>query len=486
MSKPTTERCPDDLPILDASSAASLVPTDGTVLVSGFGSVGYPKSVPLELANDGRSLTLTIVSGGSVGKEIDGVLVEAGHIDRRFPYQAQPESREAINNGDIRFHDRQVYGLGDEVQHGGMVDPDIAIIESVAAGNGWLIPSMSIGHTPAFIDSVDRLIVELNTTLPLSLQRMHDVYRPQPPPNRRPIPLPDAGDRIGAPRIKFNPNILEAVVYTDRQDGGYTFRNPTTVDKSIAENFISFFKQEINRTDVFSDQVCLQFGVGSLGNALMSALSTMDIRNRELIYYGEVLQDGLLDMIDSHRLQSASATSLALSSTGQDRLFEHIDRYAEDIVLRPADISNNPAIIDRLGLMAINSALEVDIYGHVNSTHLNGRRLVNGIGGSADFNRNAFVTVIVLPSTASNGEISRITPMVSHVDHTEHDIDVIITECGIADLRGLSPIERAEVIIEKCAHPNHREQIRTYTDKAQQKTGNIPHDLESVFSWRSG
>jgi len=194
--------------------------------------------------------------------------------------------------------------------------------------------------------------------------------------------------------------------------------------------------------------VRLQFGVGSLGNALMGVISKVDFGDRDLIYYGEVIQDGLLDLLDEGRLRSASATSLALSAAGQDRLFNHVDRYADDVVLRPADVSNSPVLIDRFGVVAVNSALEVDLYGHVNSTHVNGSRVLNGIGGSGDFTRNAPLSVIALSSTVS-GDISRIVPMVTHVDHTEHDVDVIVTEQGVADLRGTSPVERAERLVSK-------------------------------------
>lgn len=485
MSNPVTARRQGDFPIVEATEAASLVPADGTVLVSGFGSVGYPKAVPIALAGDDRPLSLTLVSGGSVGEEIDTKLVEARAIERRFPYQARPKAREAANNGDIEFHDRQVYQLGDEVQYGGLVDPDVAIIEAIAVGDDWLIPSTSIGHTPAFVESVDRLIVELNEAQPLFLQRMHDIYRPGVPPNRDPIPLTRAGERIGTPRIEFHPDALEAVVLTDRRDDPYSFRDPTDDDQAIAANLVDFFEREVERRSVFSDEVHLQFGVGSLGNALMSALSEMTVEGRDLVYFGEVLQDGLLDMLDADKLKTASATSLALSESGQNRLFDDVEAYAEDIVIRPTDVSNNPALINRFGVIAVNSALEIDIYGHVNSTHVNGRHIVNGIGGSGDFNRNALVTVVALPSTADDGAVSRIVPMVSHVDHTEHDVDVVVTDHGIADLRGRSPCERAELIIENCAHADYREPLHNYFDRARRQSGHICHDLGRAFSWNA-
>jgi succinyl-CoA:acetate CoA-transferase len=275
------------------------------------------------------------------------------------------------------------------------------------------------------------------------------------------------------------------VVETDRRDEPYEFRDPTPADQSIAANLGSFLETEVERSPLFEHSLRIQFGVGSLGNALMGALGDADFGDRDLIYFGEVIQDGLLDLLDDGDLAVASATSLALSRNGQDRLFENVERYAEDVVLRPADISNNPTLVDRFGVVAVNSALEVDLYGHVKSTHVDGTRLVNGVGGSGDYNRWSPLTVLALPSTAADGDVSRIVPMVPHVDHTEHDIDVVVTEQGVADFRGNSPIETARALIDHCAHPQFAEHLRAYVDTTSSAGGHIPHDLENAFSWHS-
>ena len=104
--------------------------------------------------------------------------------------------------------------------------------------------------------------------------------------------------------------------------------------------------------------------------------------------------------------------------------------YRERIVLRPQEISNNPEIIRRLGVMAMNAMIEADMYGNVNSTHVMGSRIQNGIGGSGDFARNGYMSIFMAPSIAQKGTISTIVPMVSHVDHTEHDVQVIVTSRG--------------------------------------------------------
>ena len=478
-----SERLDGSVPVVDAETAAAHIAPDATILASGFGSVGYPKAVPLALAEDDRDLALTVVTGGSVGEEIDVELVEAGAIARRYPYQARPPARAAVNDETIAFADRHISTLGDDAQFGGMVEPDVAVVEALAVGEDWLIPSTSVGQTPAFVDSVDSLIVEVNRAQPLELEQFHDIYRPEIPPNRDAVPLETAGERIGSSRIEFDSSMLDAVVETERRDEPYEFRDPTAVDQAIAENLRTFLTAEVERSPLFEESVHLQFGVGSLGNALMGALGEADFGDRRLLYYGEVIQDGLLDLLDEGRLDAASATSLALSAEGQDRLFANADRYAEDVVLRPADLSNRPSLIDRFGVVAVNSALEVDIYGHVNSTHVNGSRALNGIGGSGDFTRNSPLAVIALPSIAGE-DISRVVPMVPHVDHTEHDVDVIVTEHGVADLRGTSPRERARRVIDSCADPSVRPALQDYFADALETGGHAPHDLDSAFSWR--
>jgi len=478
------ERLPESVPRQSPGEAAAQVPADATLGVSGFGSVGYPKGIPLALAESGRDLSLTVVSGGSVGDEIDTALVEADAVERRYPFQARAVIREAINGGTVAFHDRHISALGDEVVHGRLADVDVAVIEAVAVGEDWLLPSTSIGHTPAYVAAADRLYVEVNSAQPLALQRLHDVYRRQAPPMREPIPLSRPDERIGSPRVQFDPEKLAGVVTTDRPDTPYSFRTPGETERAISGNLAEFLAAELDRNPILADSVQFQFGVGSIGNAMIDTIDAVDFGDRTVHYLGEVFQDGLLDLLDRGRIASASATSLALSEEGQDRLFANLSRYASDVVVRPASVSNSPEVIDRFGVIGINSALSVDVYGHANSTHVNGTHVVNGIGGSGDFTRSCPLSIIALPSTTSGGT-SRVVPMVTHVDHTEHDVDVVVTEHGLADLRGLSPRERADRMIAECADPDVRPDLRAYRDRAADTAGNIPHHLPSAFDWRS-
>jgi succinyl-CoA:acetate CoA-transferase len=191
----------------------------------------------------------------------------------------------------------------------------------------------------------------------------------------------------------------------------------------------------------------------------------------------QLLRDGVLRM--------ASATSFSLSPDGIAEFNRHVDFYRERIVLRPQEISNHPELIRRLGCIAMNGMIEADLYGNVNSTHIAGSRIMNGIGGSGDFARNGYLSVFMSPSSAKHGGVSAIVPMASHVDHTEHDVMVLVTEQGLADLRGLSPKQRARVIIDRCAHPDFRPMLEDYFDRACRESfgRHTPHLLDEALSW---
>lgn len=476
-----TDRLTGDHPTAEAETLAAEIDQEAVILASGFGRVGYPKAVPEALVDSGGNLELTVVTGAVVGDEIDTALVEADAIARRYPAQTSEAMRRAANDGRVAYSDRHLSRVSLEAQTGHYGSPDVAIVEATAVGEDWLVPARSIGHTPAFVDLADDLIIELNAAQPLALQQLYDVYPRPLPPNREAIPLDGPLERIGGPRIEFDPDALRGIVLTDRPDTPYEFREPTETHRAIASNLSTFLAAECERNPVIGKQLAIEFGVGSLGNALMGAIADADLGCREVVYFGEVFQDGLLSAIDDGTIAGASATSLALSNEGAAHLIEDVDRYADRIVLRNANVTNAAELIDRFGVVAVNTVLEVDVYGHANATHVGGSRVINGIGGGGDFSRNSHCSVLVLGSTADQGRISRIVPAVSHPDYTEHDIDVVVTEHGVTDLRGLAPRERPERLIETCAHPDFREDLLEYVDSAG--GGHEPHDLSAAFDW---
>ena len=186
--------------------------------------------------------------------------------------------------------------------------------------------------------------------------------------------------------------------------------------------------------------------------------------------YTEVFQSAAFELMTQEKISGASTTALALTPPQMADLIDEIDYYAPRIVLRPQEISNNPAVVRQMGVIALNTALEFDLYGHVNSTHVMGRMMVNGIGGSGDFARNAYLSIFMCPSTAKDGTISTVVPMCPHVDHNEHSVNVVVTEQGLADLRGLAPEDRAERIIDECAHPRYREYLHHYIRRGEPGT----------------
>ena len=481
--------------VMSADDAAALIQPGSTVGMSGFTGAGYPKAVPLALASRieqahqyGRPFQVRIWTGASTAPELDGALARANGIELRLPYQSDPTCRERINDGRMEYLDMHLSHVAQAVWEGFLGHLDVAVVEVTAIReDGQIVPSSSVGNNKTWLDCADKVILEVNSWQPEQLEGMHDIYYgTRLPPERRPIPIISAGDRIGSPYLKCDPDKIIAVVKTNAPDRSSAFSSPDEVSQQIAGHILEFFEYEIRKGRLTPSLLPLQSGVGNIANAVMSGLS--DSRFEELIAYTEVLQDGMLHMLDTGKLTVASTTALSLSPAATKWLYANLDHYRSRIILRPQEISNHPEVIRRLGCLAMNGMIEADIYGNVNSTHLMGTSIQNGIGGSGDFARNAYISFFMTPSTAKGGAISCIVPMVSHVDHSEHDVHVIVTEQGLADLRGLSPKQRAEQIIEKCAHPDMRPALRDYHRRAMSGSSgkHTPHLIDEALSWHTG
>lgn len=473
--------------IVSAQEAASAIKDGMNVGTSGFTPAGYPKAVPLALAErarNGESLKINLWTGASVGAELDGALSEAGVIAKRLPYQTNDALRKAINTGVVNYIDMHLSHVAQHARYGflgGKVD--VAIVEACAiTEEGHIIPSTSVGNSPTFVQQADIVIVEINTSQPLELEGMHDIYIPQGPPGGEPIPILKTGDRIGTPYIPAGPAKITHIVPCDITDKVRPLAAIDEAAKTMAKFVSEFFQAEIKAGRLPQNLLPLQSGVGSVANAVMVGLVDSPFENLEC--FTEVIQDGMLDLIDAGKLKFASGTSITPSPEGLQRFYANLGKYREKLLLRPQEISNHPEVARRLGVIAMNTAIEVDIFGHVNSTHIMGTRMMNGIGGSGDYARNGYYTIFFTNSIAKDGAISSIVPMCSHIDHTEHDVDVIISERGIADLRGLSPKERAHKII-SIAHPDYQPMLLDYLARAEKQTGqaHTPHILHEALSW---
>lgn len=172
---------------------------------------------------------------------------------------------------------------------------------------------------------------------------------------------------------------------------------------------------------------------------------------------------------------------MTLSHEAMMDFFANIDQLHDKLLMRPSEISNNPEVIRRIGVISMNTAIECDIFGNINSSHIGGTRLMNGIGGSGDFTRNAYTSIFLCPSIKNADTISTIVPMVTHVDHTIHSVDIIVTDQGVADLRAKDPIQAAHEIIENVAHPIYRPLLREYLNLS--KGGHIVQNLDLALSF---
>src|SRR5450755_2519083 len=478
--------------IMSAEEAAALIHSGDQVGMSGFTGSGYPKVVPIELARRisnanfrGEKFQVSVFTGASTGPELDGALAMAGGIHLRLPYQSDPETRKRINAGEMDYMDIHLSHVAQFVEYGFLGKLDVALIEVTAVlEDGRLVPSSSIGNNKTWIGQAERVILEVNSWQPTALEGMHDIYYGlKPPPNRGPIPLVSTGQRIGTPYLEVAPEKVVAIVLTDSPDRNSAFKAPDKASKEIAGHILEFLAWEVQKGRMPANLLPLQSGVGNIANAVLFGLEEGPFEG--LTSYTEVIQDGMIRLLKSGKVACASATAFSLSPEMLTEVNTDMASYRDRIVLRPQEISNHPEIIRRLGVIAMNGMIEADIYGNVNSTHVMGSRIQNGIGGSGDFARNGYLSIFMAPSSAKKGTISTIVPMVSHVDHTEHDVQVLVTENGLADLRGLSPKERAKVIIESCAHPDFRPALADYFRRAKEHSygQQSPSLLGEALSW---
>jgi succinyl-CoA:acetate CoA-transferase len=478
--------------VTTAEEAATFITPDSTVGMSGFTGSGYPKAVPMALAARmeeehaaGRPFRIRLWTGASTGPELDGALAKANGIAFRLPYNSDPIAREKINRGEMEYLDMHLSQVAPVVWQGFLGPLDTAVIEvSGICPDGSLIPSSSVGNNKTWLDRAERVILEVNRWQNPMLEGMHDIYYGTAlPPHRVPIPLMRPDDRIGVPYLRCDPAKIVAIVETDAPDRNLPFAAPDAASVAIAGHVLDFFRHEVAKGRLPASLLPLQSGVGNIANAVLAQL--VDGPFEDMTAFTEVIQDGMLDLLATGKLRMASATAFSLSPEAAARLNASMADFRHTLILRPQEMSNHPELIRRLGCIAMNGLIEADIYGNVNSTLVMGSRIQNGIGGSGDFARNAYLSIFMTPSIAKGGKISAIVPQASHVDHIGQDVQVIVTEQGLADLRGLSPTQRAQAIIEKCAHPDYRPMLADYYRRAREGSYGLhaPSLSSEALSW---
>lgn len=463
---------------------------------------GYPKKVPTALADHVEKnklqgqLKYNLFVGASSGSETENRWARNNMIERRSPHQVGKEIAKGINNGNINFFDKHLSMFPADLMYGFYTLPkknnrlDVAVIEASAiTEDGGIVPGASVGASPEIIQMADKIIIEVNTATP-SLEGLHDITMSDLPPRRKPYLIMAPEDRIGTTHIPIDPERVVAIVESDYIDK--TQPNSPADDDShaIAGHLIQFLKHEVAHGRLPENLLPIQSGIGNIANAVIGGLSGGHANFKGLKVWTEVLQDSFLDLFDSGHLDFATSTSIRFSPDGFHRFYERYKEYAPKLLLRSQQVSNNPELIRRLGVIGMNTPVEVDIYAHANSTCVFGSRMLNGLGGSADFLRNSKYSIMHTPSTRpTKGDkhgISCIIPKCTHIDQTEHDLDVIVTEQGLADVRGMSPRERAREIIKQCAHPEYKPILQDYFDKAEFEClkkgwGHQPHLLYNAY-----
>ncbi len=473
---------------MTAEEAASFINHDDNVGFSGFTAAGSPKVISLAIAakaeaehEAGRPFQIGMYTGASTNDQVDGALARAKAIKFRTPYQSTKDSRIAINKQEAPYADMHLSTLAPSLRYGVLGKIDTAIIEAAdVTPDGKIILGIGVGIAPTVCQLADKILIELNSSIPKEFEGFHDIYQPLDPPHRQAIPIYSPSDRIGVPYVQVDPAKIVGIVDTcgSEQLGGFTTVDEVTMQ--IGTNVADFLAGELKAGRLPKEFLPLQSGVGNIANAVLSCLEVNpDIPRFSM--YTEVVQDSVLGLMKSGKCKFASSCSLTISPESLADFFSNLDFFRDKVVLRPSEISNNPALVRRLGIISINTAIEVDIYGNVNSTNVTGTKMMNGIGGSGDFTRNAYVSIFTTPSIAKGGDISAIVPMVSHHDHSEHSVDIIITEQGVADLRGKSPSQRAQTIIENCVHPMYKGLLYDYLKICAK--GHTPHNLAACFAF---
>ena len=475
-------------PILTPEEAAEFVQNGMNVGVSGFTSPGSPKVVTPAIAKRavaeheaGREFKINIFSGASTNDYTDGELVRAHAMNFRAPYQSLGELREQINAGEVHYSDRHLSEMAQEFRYGFYGKMDVAIIEAQSiTDEGEMVLGTGVGNTPTWLMMAEKVIIELNDQLPESIRGLHDVYIPLDPPARREIPVYHVSDRAGTVTAHVDPKKVVGVVRSSAPLGltsKFTPVDDTT--RKIGENVCEFLVNEMRVGRIPKSFLPIQSGVGNIANAVLDSLeNSEEIPAFEM--YTEVIQDSVLKLLESGRCKFASTCSMTFSHDAMMEFFSKPELH-DKLLLRPAEMSNNPEVVRRLGVISMNTAIECDIFGNINSSHVSGTKLMNGIGGSGDFTRNAYTSIFLCPSIKKEDTISTIVPMATHIDHSIHSVDIIITDQGVADLRFKDPMQAAEEIIEKAAHPVYRPLLREYLKMS--KGGHIVQDFDRALAF---
>ncbi|MDW8063374.1 MAG: acetyl-CoA hydrolase/transferase C-terminal domain-containing protein [Candidatus Caldarchaeum sp.] len=456
----------------------SRLPERSVLAFGGMVGTAIVKEIPKALSMIGDNHSFTLLTGGTTTSFFEEC-ISSLNVVRRYPVASGKISRALANKDLVKVVDYWLSEYSRLVRNGGIPQAekiDVAFVESTGVTEEGIIPSLSLDAAPSFVTAAEKVVVEVNVAKPV-LYGLHDVFLPR---ENEPVTIKDPMDRIGEPVIKCPRDKIIGIIPTDKPESVADAYGGVGRDELlIAENISDLLEKKVG-LPVLRKKHTVQPGAGPLASALLKQFGLDGLK-----VWSEAIT---VDWVQAIGEKVASiSTSCIYALRGQEnimnRIYDELTSLQKNLVLRPYEITNRPEIISQMKLISVQQAIEVDIYGNVNITHIGGD-IYNGVGGSGDFSRNAALTVVALPSTTGNGNYSRIVPICSHVDVPEHDVDFVVTEMGWADLRGLSPRERARLIIEKCSHPKFADDLRQYFEEASRTGGHQPVSWRAALAFR--
>ncbi len=464
-----------------AEQAAALIPEGAILAASGYTSAGDPKATLSALAARGAAgdiRSIDLITAAQLSPPIEDALANVGLLRRRAPFTVSPAVRELANRQELRYVEAAMGKMPRLFASGAFGTPDVAIVEALALDDdGRLIPTASVGMTQLICRQAKSIIIELNEAQPALLAGLHDVYEDDPAHCGRSLVSPS--QRIGRPWVQADPGKIIAIVRSDQLDYLSPAPVPTEIEQAICRNLMEFL------ADAFPGHTLppVQTGIGSLSQAILAAFDGSGYR--DLTFFCGALQAGMVELLASGKAAQLSGGSISTDARTLELLQAIGPELSERLVLRSMEVCNGSAAISSVGLLALNTGIEMDLFGNVNSSHIAGRQVVNGIGGGATFAANAALSVMLMPSVRKGGQISCFVPVTPHVDVIHHDVDVVVSEYGVADLRGRDDVECARLLIERCAHPDYRPGLAQALEQALSAGGHHPILLEHAFDWQA-
>ncbi len=455
--------------LCSAQDAAALIPEGAVVAAGGYTAAGDPKAVLLALAERGRAGDIRgveLITAAQLSPQVEDALAGAGILTRRAPFTVSAEVRERANRGQLHYVEASMARMPRLFAAGGFGVPDVAVVEALGLdGEGRLIPTTSVGMTQLMCAMARSIIVEVNTAQPELLLGLHDVYGG---PAHAGTALRHPGQRVGRPYARIDLDRVAAVVFSHRPDEPTAPAAPTPVQRAVCENLLAW----LDRAFPGKALPPVQTGIGGLSGAVVEALKASRYEN--LAFFCGALQGGMVELLAQGKAAVLSGGSIVSDPETLALLRSLGGGLRDRLGRRSMEVCNGYAAVSGLGVLALNTGLEIDVFGNVNASHIGGARVVNGIGNGAAFAAAAGLSVMLLPSARQGGQLSCIVPAVGHVDVIHHDVDVVVSEFGVADLRGLDDGECARRIIERCAHPAHRADLGRALEEALRTGGHHP------------